>query len=247
LEDMGWNLYRIWSTDWIKSQKSEEDKLVNAIEATLAGTSAEEPVESLLEQINTSEIAAIEIEEAVGDNNMSSVGYGFSEYESVKYWMFWDGDVSETIRKTIENQQPIHFEALCRILAPIWGNQKATNVIRREVNYYFRWHLNEIVKVDGDFVSLVGFDDLKVRVPKSSYDVRPIEYICEAELALALTTIASQSFGITQDDLITETARVYGFKRTGEKISSILRKVYNQLETDGKIKEIDGKVNVMQK
>ena len=88
---------------------------------------------------------------------MSSVGYGFSEYESVKYWMFWDGDVSETIRKTIENQQPIHFEALCRILAPIWGNQKATNVIRREVNYYFRWHLNEIVKVDGDFVSLVGF------------------------------------------------------------------------------------------
>jgi len=245
LEDMGWTIYRIWSTDWIKSQKSEEDKLINAIEAALAGTSEDEPIESLLEKIETPEIDTIEIEETVDNNEVVSVGYGFSEYESVRYWKFWDGDVSETIRKTIENQQPIHFEALCRILAPIWGNQKATNVIRREVNYYFRWHLNDTVKVNGDFVSLVGFNDLKVRVPKSSYDIRPIEYICEDELSLALTTIAKHSFGITPEDLITETARVYGFKRTGGKISSTLRKVYNQLVTNGRIKEIDGKVNVI--
>ena len=32
LEDMGWTIYRIWSTDWIKDQKSEEEKLLSAIE-----------------------------------------------------------------------------------------------------------------------------------------------------------------------------------------------------------------------
>jgi hypothetical protein len=243
---MGWTIYRIWSTDWIKNQQSEEEKLVNAIEATLAGIGSKESLESALEETDSSEISTIEIEEAIETNNENSVGYGFSEYESVKYWKFWNGDVAETIKRTIEDQQPIHFEALCRILAPIWGNQKATNVIRREVNYYFRWHLNDIVKVDGDFVSLVGFNDLKVRVPKSSYDVRPIEYICEDELALALTTIAMHSFGITPDDLITETARVYGFKRTGGKISSTLRKIYTQLVANEKIKEIDGKVSVIE-
>ena len=100
--------------------------------------------------------------------------------------------------------------------------------------------------MDGDFVSLVGFNDLKVRVPNSSYDIRPIEYISEDELSLALTTIAKHSFGITSDDLITETARVYGFKRTGGKISSTLRKTYNQLVDCGKIKEIDGKVSVIE-
>lgn len=246
LEDMGWTIYRIWSTDWIKNQQSEEEKLVNAIEATLAGIGSKESLESALEETDSSEISTIEIEEAIETSNENSVGYGFSEYESVKYWKFWNGDVAETIKRTIEDQQPIHFEALCRILAPIWGNQKATNVIRREVNYYFRWHLNDIVKVDGDFVSLVGFNDLKVRVPKSSYDVRPIEYICEDELALALTTIAMHSFGITPDDLITETARVYGFKRTGGKISSTLRKIYTQLVANEKIKEIDGKVSVIE-
>ena len=246
LEDMGWTIYRIWSTDWIKNQQSEKEKLINAIEAALVGIGSKEVLESSLEEIDSPEISTIEIEEAIEGNNDNSSGYGFSEYESIKYWKFWDGDVSETIKKTIEDQQPIHFEALCRILAPIWGNQKATNVIRREVNYYFRWHLNDIVKVDGDFVSLVGFNDLKVRVPKSSYDIRPIEYISEDELSLALTTIAKHSFGITSDDLITETARVYGFKRTGGKISSTLRKTYNQLVDCGKIKEIDGKVSVIE-
>ena len=246
LEDMGWTIYRIWSTDWIKNQQSEKEKLINAIEAALAGIGSKEVLESSLEEIDSPEISTIEIEEAIEGNNDNSSGYGFSEYESIKYSKFWDGDVSETIKKTIEDQQPIHFEALCRILAPIWGNQKATNVIRREVNYYFQWHLNDIVKVDGDFVSLVGFNDLKVRVPKSSYDIRPIEYISEDELALALTTIVKHSFGITHDDLITETARVYGFKRTGGKISSTLRKIYNQLVANEKIKEIDGKVSVQE-
>ena len=35
LEDMGWTIYRIWSTDWIKDQKTEEEKLINAVEKAL--------------------------------------------------------------------------------------------------------------------------------------------------------------------------------------------------------------------
>ena len=37
LEDMGWVIYRIWSTDWIKDQRNEEEKLLNAIEGALNG------------------------------------------------------------------------------------------------------------------------------------------------------------------------------------------------------------------
>ena len=158
---------------------------------------------------------------------------------------FWNGNVTETIKNVIENQQPIHFEALCRILAPIWGNQKATNVIRDEVKYYFKMRLNNDIEVDDNFVSLVGFKDLKVRIPKSSNDIRPIEYICDSELALALTTIAKHSFGISPENLITETARAFGFKRTGGNISFNLKRVYEKLLLDGIIKEIEGKVNVI--
>ncbi|MBR5394786.1 MAG: DUF4011 domain-containing protein [Bacteroidaceae bacterium] len=245
LEDMGWTIYRIWSTDWIKNQKSEEEKLIKAIDAALAGVSVESPVEASIETEKSPEINAIEIEEEVESRVDVNSGYGFDEYKSVGWRDFWNGDVTETIKKVIENQQPIHFEALCRILAPIWGNQKATNVIRNEVRFYFRNYLSGIVNFDCDFVSLNGFNDLKVRVPKSSNDIRPIEYICDSELALALTTIAQHSFGISPDNLITETARAFGFKRTGGNISFNLKRVYEKLLLDEKIKEIDGKVSVI--
>ena len=245
LEDMGWTIYRIWSTDWIKNQKSEEEKLIKAIDAALAGTSIESPFEASIVTEESPEINTIEIEEEVESGADINSGYGFDEYKSVEWKEFWNGDVKETIKNVIENQQPIHFEALCRILAPIWGNQKATNVIRDEVKYYFRNYLYNDVHLEDDFVSLNGFNDLKVRVPKTSNDIRPIEYICDSELALALTTIAQHSFGISPDNLITETARAFGFKRTGGNISFNLKRVYEKLTLEGKIKEIEGKVNVL--
>jgi superfamily I DNA and/or RNA helicase/very-short-patch-repair endonuclease len=35
LEDIGWKIYRIWSTDWIKDTKTEGEKLLNAVEEAI--------------------------------------------------------------------------------------------------------------------------------------------------------------------------------------------------------------------
>lgn len=244
LEDMGWNLYRIWSTDWIKNQKTEEDKLVKAIEDAILKTEVEKPVEHLSEQKQDFNNITVEIEEEK-EHEMSKNPYGFDTYKSKRLYELRGNDGIETIFNVVSSQQPIHFELLCKILAPLWGNQKATNVIRRNVRYCLNYYMKDMIKENGSFITLADFDNIKVRIPDSSNDVRPIEYICEDELILALTTIASHSFGITSDDLITETARVYGFKRTGEKISATLRKVYERMVSERKVKEIDGKVNVI--
>ena len=246
LEDMGWTIYRIWSTDWIKNLKSEEEKLVKAIDTALAGTMVEKTVGSLLKQIDTSDIYDMEIEEEEECQEISNNPYGFDYYKWGKDIELIGDNTTEKIKNVIESHQPIHFEALCKILAPLWGNQKATNVIRSTVKSYFCLILKDEIKFKGDYMFLSNFDNLRVRIPENPNDVRPIDYIPEDELALALTTIARQSFGITPDNLITETARVYGFKRTGGKISSTLRKVYDQLVANEKIKEIDGTVSVIE-
>lgn len=244
LEDMGWNIYRIWSTDWIKNQKSEEEKLVEAIEKALSGIVIEEPLESLLTQIDDNSLETMELEESVVSQKMGNEGYGFDTYQWANIDDFWQESPKDKIRKIIESQQPIHFEALCKILAPLWGNRKATNVIRKNVNYYLKLYLGENVEQKDGFVTLKGFDNLRVRVPETTEDVRPIEYISKDELTLAMKTIAGKSFGITPDGLITETARAFGFKRTGDKISTILRSVYENMLERNVVKEIDGKVSV---
>ena len=103
-----------------------------------------------------------------------------------------------------------------------------------------------ITKDKYDFVMIKDFADVKVRVPNPDDDyLRPIINICDAELALAMKTIALHSFGITPDDLFIVTAREFGFKRTGENIIYSLRKVYQQMLKDGEVTEIDGKVHMV--
>lgn len=243
LEDMGWTIYRIWSTDWIKNQKSEEKKLIQAIEKALSDSSFEDNI--IDEPINDNENEDIVIEEDITPQEDATQGYGFDKYKQINLYDYREGTAVEIVKRIIEVTQPIHFEHLCRIIAPLWGNQKATNVILRNVDFLLKCRMNNIVKIKDNFVTLFDFDDLKVRVPETSEDVRPIDFISGDELALALKTIVIHSFGITPDDLITETARTFGFKRTGGKISATLKTVYGQLIKDGILKEIDGKVNIV--
>ena len=242
LEDMGWTIYRIWSTDWIKNQKSEVDKLLQAIDKALYDASFED--KSIDELLNEDENKVIVIEEDITTQEDVTKGYGFDTYKQVSLSDYREGTAGDTVKRIVEVAQPIHFEHLSRIVAPLWGNQKATNVILRKMNFLLKYRMNNIIQLKGDFVTLIGFDNLKVRVPETSEDVRPIEYISEDELALALKTIVLHSFGITPDNLITETARTFGFKRTGDKISTTLKIVYEQLLDKGTFKIVEGKVIV---
>lgn len=249
LEDMGWTIYRIWSTDWIKDPKTEEEKLVNAIEQAIGNIIVENVVADENNDNANNGISTIEIEEKVETSQNNNTGYGFELYERAyppkdidengnpreKYDIVWD---------IISLEQPIHFEELCRRIAPAFGRQKATSVVRDEVRNVFRNQLNGKILEDTDgFIRIINFTDVKVRIPNPNDNyLRPISYICEEELALAMKTIAQHSFGITPDDLFIVTAREFGFKRTGENIIHSLRKVYQCMLQKKEIIEVDGKV-----
>lgn len=252
LEDMGWTIYRIWSTDWIKDPKTEEEKLINAVEKALGHVTIELENNNSIDDNNAEAITPIiEIEEKVESSEVVTTGYGFELYKRADPLNIIDdnGNIREGYDiawDIISMEQPIHFEELCRRIAPAYGRQKVTSVVRDEVKYIFRNHLNgRITEDNNDFVWIKNLTDVKVRVPNPDDDyIRSITYICDEELALAMKTIAQHSFGITPEDLFIVTAREFGFKRTGENIISSLRNVYEQMLKNNEVTEIDGKVCV---
>lgn len=254
LEDMGWTIYRIWSTDWIKDQKTEEEKLINAVEKALGRAIVESEDNNNPDSNNGNAdavIPIIEIEEKIEPSEIVDKGYGFDLYKRAYPLNIIDEDGStregyDIAWDIISLEQPIHFEELCRRIAPAYGRQKATSVVRDEVKYIFRNHLKGMIIEDkNEFVRIKDFADVKVRVPNPDDDyLRPINYICNEELALAMKTIAQHSFGITPDDLFIVTAREFGFKRTGENIIYSLHKVYQQMLKIGEVTEVDGKVQI---
>jgi len=129
------------------------------------------------------------------------------------------------------------YELLCKKVAPLFGNEKATVKIRREVDYALR-SLQGIVR-KGDFFYPAG--NAKI-IPKAVGNTRPINHISIDELAEAMLIIASNSYGIMKDSLFQATAREYGFARSGEKIQIAMQNAYEVLLKSKRVKETDGKV-----
>lgn len=237
LENMGWRIYRIWSTDWIKDPKSEEEKLVNAVEESLKRTQSKSDISTKCPQF----IDDIVIEEAV-EQPENSNGFGFMEYKLCVPEQYMHMTPLDALKTIIKIEQPIHFEELCRRMAPLYGRQKATSVVRNEIKLLLT-SLRETIEIKDDFIRFKDFENLTVRIPQNGSEyLRPINYISDDELLLAMTIIVKKSFGITPNDLFIVTAREFGYKRTGENIISTLHRVYQTALTSKKLKEVDGKV-----
>ncbi len=154
LEDMGWNIYRIWSTDWIKDPKTEEGKLINAIEKALGRAVIKSEDGDPVDDYNNDSdaiIPIIEIEEKVEPSEVVDTGYGFEIYKRAYPLSIIDenGNLKEGYDiawDIISLEQPIHFEELCRRIAPAYGRQKATSVVRKSVRDIFRSQLNGMIQ-----------------------------------------------------------------------------------------------------
>lgn len=252
LEDMGWNIHRIWSTDYIKYPLNENSKILKSIKNSIDNFVFEQEIAvNVVHQgniVNHEELLE-EIEERVESENQDIDKYGFKYYKvaNINELYLLSSDVqgvSQAIEKVVNIESPIHFELLCKRIAPLTGREKATKVVKNIVNlalayckgtvehrYDFVWEKNETVPT--------------VRIPESSYDVRDINHIAPEEIAEAMMTITLSSYGITKEGLFAETRRVFGFSRAGQKIIKAFDEVYNTLIIDKKIKIKDDKITLL--
>lgn len=255
LEDMGWKIYRIWSTDWIKDTTAEREKLIDAVEKAIQGvTYIQENIDNAqdltLFPINIEE-DIVEEDVIIGESIRNENVYGFVAYEPADIFssnIFTSGSNTDVIRYIIEKEQPIHFEELCKRAAPLYDREKVTSVVREEVwfeiNNCLDGKVNKIWS-ENDFIRMMDFNNLKVRIPigDNPYQ-RQISHISEDELMMAMISIVQHSFGITPESLLITAARELGYRRSGSNVTRSLESVYNRMMHNNIIKEIDGKVHL---
>ena len=238
LEGMGWNIYRIWSTDWIKDTNSEGVRLINAVNKAIRDYGADNADQS---DLNNNQIDFTVSEEK--DTDPISV-YGFvkrQEY-SLPYnaWTFNLGKLPECIMTVVNEEYPIHFEMLCRRLENLLGNGRVTARVRVTVENALEG-MRYRVKRKGDFIYPINYNSIPLKYPNSKE--RTIQYISQDELETAISKIARTFVGATRDTIISETARVYGFQRTGEAISDSMNTAVDSLIRKGELEESDGKIS----
>lgn len=236
LEDMGWTIYRIWSTDWIKNQKIEEDKLIMAIEIALS--------KSQMTDKTTKPKVDIKIEEEIKRIDTPNNKIGFKDYIYANINELSKVPNTYAIKKIIEIEQPIHLDELCRRVAPLYGRQKITSVVVNEVIYQIQKFLNNEVRMSKDlFITTKDFTTPIARRFTDSY--RKIEHISQEELIEALKIVITHSIGITPYDLCVITAKELGYKRTSSHILYYLNEAYKTMLKTKIAQEIEGKVSLI--
>jgi very-short-patch-repair endonuclease len=263
LQSMGWNIYRVWSTEWIERTESEKQKLLAFIENSIANYTIEplaEEAQPTKAYENTEDLTEHFYEDVFDDSQdqenpfitESSNPYGFEDYVEANWRDAPRNSAgkitdSDALKYIVGVEQPISIDLLYQRMAKAYGQQKATVKIRNNVNTLMNYRDNkELFHIDTEgFVTLTGFADLKVRIPAEESTPRQIQHISSDEIGLAMKIIASHAIGISIGDLIDATVRTLGYARKGERVMSCMKKSFDNLVEDGCVKVIDNKVSVV--
>jgi len=254
LEEIGWKIYRVWSTDWIKDQKTESDRLKKAVEKAIAqysepffeATSKDAvlvadinhksasipdtlPIKSLIQPSTESPIKS-----SVNSSNGVSSSSNYNENEDYADSRFSyyvetnltgmkcsDSDIStvcDVVEHIIHTESPIHFEFLCKRIAPLFGNKVVTSKIRTKVTESLEM-LSEIEQID-KFLFATDFNQIKPRIAKYGEPSRPIAYVSSQELMQAMIIVMSQNSDLNRDQIYLLISEAYQFNQ-----SSTVRKI----------------------
>lgn len=248
LENIGWKIYRIWSTDWIKDQYTEKKNLIEAIDKALKNYTEDDQMlkENDIEDevSNTPLEDDIVDEEIIEESENENSSMGFTEISEIS---INDGESNEDfLKRIIETSYPIHLDEICKKFVILEGRKKITNVFRKDIQNYLRKISSFYTqKKKFYFTKSIDLSDIK-NMPVRKAGQRTINFICNEELAAGMYHVLINCIGgIEKDSLINEATKSFGFKRQGDKITKAMESAYKLLIELHIIEESNGKTKLI--
>jgi very-short-patch-repair endonuclease len=254
LEGLGWTIHRIWSTDWMRSPDREVQRVIDHLEEirrqprdvpdpididTVIGIAV--PDEPGLLHITHAEVMSEPIVELA------------AEYRVAQLEAFANGDIlnvglgvlNRVVKECIAAEGPIHGDLLARRVTNAWGLQRTGTRIAERIKLSLRdLETNRHIERNGAFWALTGAADVVVGGPSSDGWVREVKYISDEEISRAFARILEQAFSLSDDELIQQTARLFGFSRTGGDINRRFQIVTEQSVTQGTLARKGGRIEL---
>jgi uncharacterized protein DUF3320 len=145
------------------------------------------------------------------------------------------------LSRIVDVEGPIHLGLATQRLIDAWGKASAGSRIKYAVNQAvsINCRAKTIFRDDDDILWPYPPDRRAeiIRVPNgdSPESNREIKYIPSKEIHNAMLLIVRQTIGITTESLIAETARLFGFQRTGPQIKERLTSTLTRLRRTGTV------------
>ncbi len=219
LLDRGWQIHRIWSTDWFNRREEQLRKTLDAIEKAKRRVAASEPVSPPKE-------IAIERDQDLLKDAVESTANPYQEAEfavpqSPSLQDVPTHELAEFARLVVKIEGPVHRDEIARRLCSLWGFQRLGSRIESAVEKAVDHLVRTKTALDHDgFITLTG--QIKIlarnRAGTRSPGLRKPEYLPPAEVREATHQIVERNIGVTRDEATVAVARLLGFSSTTTKL-----------------------------
>ena len=247
LRSLGWQLARIWSTDYWHDPGRELDRIEAEIE--VARTAVVEPAVVKIESMSAAEVVPLGDVEgpptAAVDESSSQATTAAPKQEDPDGPRPYECAVLErgmsdpaAVESALSVEAPIEFDRFARLLADLWEVGRVTDRLRERV----RAALPEAALAENGVLwrdasqrdSFRGFRTPQGEPSERSADELPLE-----EVMQAMVWMLRQHHALAVDDLARETARCFGIQRLGNVVRQVMEAALSRLITDGEC-ELEG-------
>lgn len=238
LQGMGWNLYRVWSTDWFRNPQKEQELLVQAITAAMEKASAADADEAEA----TATAPAPEINrEAVEEEKTPGVLYQLAmvpaEINKQEFHLHPVPKIAGWIEEVVRIESPVHVEEAARRLVEAAGIARIGTRIREHFQQAVQYSAAaKRIVVRTDFLWHIEMASPGVRdrsnLPAAS---RRLNYIAPEEINQAIVQVVTEAIAIQPDAAVPLIARLLGFTRVTDELRKGLTEAIDQSIAGGAI------------
>lgn len=245
LEDHGWLIHRIWSTDWFQRPADQLGRLREAMESARRARKLVTNPQVPEVKVETENAVAREEGTEASDPNGLAIAYSEARFDvrrHIEPHELVTDEMAKVLLRVVEHEGPVHEDELVTRVRDLWDLGRAGNRIQDAVAKGVRFLIRtrQCVREDG-FLSIPGASvPLRRRDSVKSPNLRRPEFLPPAEIRAAVLRLIDTHHGAAECEITTAVARLFGFKSTGGQLRHVIDRQVAKLRRQGLIAEQDG-------
>ncbi|MFA5350203.1 MAG: DUF3320 domain-containing protein [Candidatus Omnitrophota bacterium] len=239
LENLGWRIHRVWSTDWFNRRKEEVAKLKYVLEQARTGEYCAPNYQYKNFQVEIG--YKVKKPQDISENGDKKI-IEYKIYKRRKLLPSYEFNKDDNIRievltDIVECEGPIHKELAVKRMMYCWGISRLGPVIQesfdRTVQTCVRTHC---FYRKGDFLWFNNnFKATHVRKPYEHDEdtIRVPEHVALEEIELAISLVIKNALSISKEPLFSEVSKLFKWGRVTERVENAVSKALKQLVNSG--------------
>jgi very-short-patch-repair endonuclease len=253
LEDHGWLIHRIWSTEWFRHQPSERQKLLDAIRDA-PRRHAERPTGVSVAPVegNVEPLPALEAPPVF--TPVSTAYREGAPYEQAMMTLDSSQPLHEVpvarlatvVKAVVEVEGPVHRAEVTTRIRDLRGASRAGNRIQAAVNDAIDYAARAgWISVEDPFLDVPGRAiRVRSRTNVASAALKRPDMLPPSEVRAAVLELLDENGSASREELVVATSRLLGFASVGSQLRKVIEQEMSALIASGRIDESGGSMKV---